>query len=72
MYKFCKTFKLEDDRYIKLINMTREDPDRAIDRLTDIHSRFYNLIGTKKPPIQHSKKVTITIRKHIGFHVWHC
>ena len=32
-------FQLEDDRYMKIINMTR-DLDRAIDRLTDILSRF--------------------------------
>ena len=40
MHEFYKTFKLEDDRYMKLINMTREDLDRAIDTLTDIHSSF--------------------------------
>ena len=48
MHEFYKTFKLENDRYMKLINMTREDLDRSIDRLTDIHSRFYNLIGTTR------------------------
>ena len=48
MHQLYKTFKLGDDRYVKLINMTREDLDRAIDRLTDIHSRFYNLIGTTR------------------------
>ena len=73
MHEFYKTFKLEDDTFIKLINMTREDLDRAIDRLTDFHSRFYNLIGTtRNHPSNIVKKVTITIRKHIGFLVWHC
>ena len=48
MHEFYKTFKLEDDIYMKLINMTREDLDKAIDRLNDIHSRFYNLIDTTR------------------------
>ena len=48
MHEFYKTFKPEDDRYMKLINMTREDLDTATDRLTDIHSRFYSLIGTTR------------------------
>ena len=48
MHDFYKTFKLEDDRYMKHFNMTKEDLDRTIDRLTDIHSKSYNLIGTTR------------------------
>ena len=40
MPEFYRTFKLEDERYMKLINMAREDLDIAIDRLTDYLQGF--------------------------------
>ena len=68
MHEFYKTFKLEDDRYMKLINMTREDLDRPIDRLTDIHSRFYNLIGkTRNHPSNIVKRSLLPLRNIFGF-----
>ena len=68
MHEFYKIFKLEDDRYMKLINMTREDLDRAIDRLTDIHSRFYNLIGTtRNHPSNIVKRSLLPLGNILGF-----
>ena len=68
MHEFYKTFKLEDDRYMKLINMTREDLDRAIDRLTDTHSRFYNLIvTTRNHPSNIVKRLLLPLGNILGF-----
>ena len=40
-----KTFRSEDERYMKLISMTRQDLNMAIDRLNDVYTRFDCLIG---------------------------
>ena len=68
MHEFYKTFKLEDDRYMKLIKMTREDLDRAIDTLTDIHSGFYNLTGTTRDhPSKIVKRSLLPLGNILGF-----
>ena len=48
--------------------MTREDLDRAIDKLTDTHSRFYNLIGTtKNHPSNTVKRSLLPLGNILGF-----
>ena len=42
MHDFFNTFTYEDKRYIKLIKMTGQDLNMAIDRLNDIYTRSYN------------------------------
>ena len=42
MHGFYKTFKFEDERYVKLINMTRQDLETTIDILSNIHSCFFS------------------------------
>ena len=54
--------------YIKPTTMGREDLDRAIDRLTDIHSRFYNLIGTtRNHPSNIVKRSLLPLGNILGF-----
>ena len=48
MHDFLNTFRSEDKRYIKLINITRQNHNMAIDRLNDIYTRFYNLMGVTR------------------------
>ena len=63
-----KHLNLKMIEYMKLINITREDLERATDRLTDVHSMFYNLIGaTRNHPSNIVKRSLLPLGNKLGF-----
>ena len=70
MHDFSKTFRSEDERYMKLINITGHDLDIATERLNDIHTGFDNLIGkTRNHPSNYGRvnRSLLSLANLVGF-----